>query len=524
LYLKGQMTTDKVEPQFDDIAVRNDRRARQLIQRAVAQWYDPLVKSGLHVPLYLAADIGVLLIIHEAHICSGEKVSMEYVDLLGRMLRDTSFQKCREIIASTEPAQQDEAIRTVIQIITHSVHGLGKGWEQPTKELRDQVNTQLNERLKQQDDIWLSPAELITIRAAAKMANGPALIDYPLLDMCLAEWPYASEHKLKTRRSPTQRIGFEDVSRRAGDIIGYTGVRPRLPTDNLIEILPSEWAMIKQNPMIGLDKIFNRNTLVHSKESPHDLIPELQVMVAFIIVTPPSLLIGKGPRSNRRLSASEVWRTADCRAKALTYKMIIDASKQVPFSIMHVHVGIYVVSLGSSLTPRATCFDLMEVCSGAESTWDIVRFDELVSHYFYYSDLREAKLTDGAKRGPWPELAADPFIFLTSASAAASTYTSVLAVILSPPGHWPDVLPTGIVPLRPVEIGRHAVMLVEADSAGDSDMYGYSSFNNLTDVAIGHVGQFVSGTDVEVRNAFLDILLGPQSSQVGSTKGRIEID
>ena len=519
---EGTMDIDPTS-QMEQMAARNDPWARQLASRTAAVWFKPLWEAGCHLPFYLVADLGVLLVRDVAQLAAGGAATPEYVTLLREMRADETFRQCAGIVMEAEPKRQDETIRTAVECMTARARGIVKDPNGPDADQRREVDARMAAGFRARDSGgWMMPTDLIRIRSASRLKGGPKLLDYQLLAECLAEWNRAAEHTLRTRRSPTRRVGVKDVSRRAGDIIGYTGVRPRLPTDDLIEILPSEWALMKENPSLGLDKIFNQTNLVHSKESPHDLVPRLHVLVAFIIDVDPAVFFEGKPRSREDLERLEARVMAACRAKALTYRMVLDAAQQVPFEIMTVHTAVYVVCFGNASTLTATCFDLKDYSAGLAPSRAIVRYDELVPYYFYYSHLRTAR---GHRRtGPWPELSDDPFIFLTSASAAVSTYTSVLTVICSEPGRWPRVFPAGTVPLRPVEVGRPTTLLVQASGTGENRTFDWCSFSNLTEAAIGHVAQFRHGMDLDVRNAFLDMLLGPvRSGLSASVAGRITV-
>jgi len=511
-------------PPMAHAAVCQDPWAARLAGRATQQWWEPLWWSGCCLPWHVAFDYGVLLVRPEAWLSPGGPVSAEYVDLLRQLVADERFRRCSDLVASAERSRQDETLLTAIRSMTRPAQGLVTDREPPAAALRRQIDQALAAGFRMRDQGgWLTAVDEIEIRAASWIEGGPRLLDYPLLDECLRDAAPVPRHALRTQRSPTRQIGIKEVSRRQGDIIGYTGVRPRLPTDDLTEILPSEWALVRRKEGLGLDKILNRTTLVHSKESPHDLVPRLHVLLAFIIDVDPSLYVADKAPMPEDLPLRERKARLRTAIKSVVYRMVRDAAEQVPFRRMAVHAAVYEVCFGSAFAARASCFDLREVSPEAQSADRLVRYDTLVPCYFYGSYLKSAR--GMARTGPWPELADNPYVFLMSASAAVRTYTSVLAVILSHPDRWPVVFPSGHIPLRPVEPGRPTALLVQPHAADALNTYGWCSFCNLRDAAIGHVSQFRNGTDVDVRNALLDMLLGPVRVDVAaSTAGRIEVD
>ena len=488
-------------------AVHPDGWTEQMILRARTRWHAPLAVQGWPLPPYLVGDLGQLLIRPEAQLAPAG-VPGAYLAMLREVVADERFWHCSRLIVAAERARQDEAVRTAIQSMTRPVRGWASRPRAGAADGQDWIGRRLSEAVGAGDGAsWIGPIDLIAVSAAARLPSGARLLDYRLLDECLSDWHRLPQHRLRCRRVPVRREGEKEVSRRAGDIVGYTGVRPRLPTDDWIDILQYEWGLVRSEPRVGLDKILNRQTLVYSKESPYDLLPQLQVLVMFLIDTDPSVLVAAPPKTPAALRQREAQVRRSSRAKALTYRMILDAAEQVPFEKMTVHVATYVLSFGGAARCRASCFDLRSVPARTDPVRQIVEYDALVPSYFTHSQLRAFR--PKPVPGPWPELSEDPYIFLGSAAAASSTYTAVLTVIFSHDQRWPGVFPSGQVPLRPVEVGRPTVLLADPDLAGEGRSCRWCTFANLSDAAIGHVAQFRSGSDLAVRDAFLEMLLGP---------------
>jgi hypothetical protein len=87
------------------------------------------------------------------------------------------------------------------------------------------------------------------------------------------------------------------------------------------------------------------------------------------------------------------------------------------------------------------------------------------------------------------------------------------------------VLPGSTVPLRPVEVGRPAALLIESSAGAPARRFGCRSFPSLTHAQIGHALPNIPGSDVEARNAFLTMLLGPRGTAPrGAVAGPIVLD
>jgi hypothetical protein len=501
-------------------AVRLDRMAEKLADRAYSAWYLPLCRERWHLPFYLVADLGVLLLRREADLTDFGKNDVGYVSLLREIAIDDHFKHCAKVVENAHLRLQDETIRTAIQAMTRQIRAalITEKIKPVVPKCLPLVNDQLRSAFNaKRHGGWIRPPDMIAIRAASRLSKGAMLLDHRLLDECLGDWSPVPYHPLKTRRIPTRIIGTRDVSRRQGNIVGFTGVRPRLPADPLVEVLPSEWALMRLDPKQGLDKILNRQALVYCKESPHDLIPKLRVLIAFIIEADAGQFSQRAVQSLPQFVNQARQLDSVVHAKALTYRMILDASEQVPFDIMTVHIAVYLMQFREGQRLAANCFDLQQIRPTEDPTAQLIDYDEFLPSYFYHSDFRSV---DGrVLRGPWPEMAENPYVFLAGASASVSTYTATLAVLFSQPGRWPAVLAGSAVQLRPVEVGRPTTLLVETTTANSHRIYGWRSFQSLAQASVGYTTPVHVSSDVDVRNAFLNMLLGPKGTMVSSLVG-----
>lgn len=483
--------------QLDSMATRDDRCwSGEMKSRAADDWHPLLQKEQCVLPQWLVADLGMLLIRPDATVRPGPSVSREYVTLLCHMSEDASFQQCSRILIAAGDEFRDQAMRTAIGSLARPVRGVEES------EVVSGLETWVNARLT---GSLLGALDLLRLRAAARLHNGARLVDRQLLDECRRVWPRVPEHPLQARAVPLKLLGAKGVSRRAGDIAGYTAVRPRLPTDPLAAVLPSDWALVKRNRYSGVDKILNRDTLVYERESPVDLVPRLRVLVAMLIDEGPPLSMDRPARDYDRFRQRDAHVPSVARSKALAYRMIADAAAQVPFDLMSVDVAAYVAGFSDDRPPSVTCLDLKEI--EVSEPRAAVRFDELAPFYFCHSHIQPMRAP--RPQGAWPDLSDDPYIFLNNASAAIGTYTAVLAVIFSQARRWNRVLPSRSVSLRPVEYRRNTVILVQPKMAGSTRQYQWSGYASLNDAAMGQGEQLSPGSDLDIRNAFLDMLLGP---------------
>jgi hypothetical protein len=489
------------------MATADDRCwSAELMSRAADDWHALLRREQCIVPQWLAADLGMLLIRPDATLRSAPAVGRDYVAVLDRMRYDASFQQCSRIVIGASKEFRDQAIRTAIAALARPVQGTDES--QVVAVLMDWVNGRKAGGL-------LASVDLVHVRAAARMRNGARALDHQLLAECIRPWPRVSEHPLQAKAVPLKLVGERAVSRRAGDIAGYTAVRPRLPTDALGAVLPSDWALVKRNRFSGVDKILNRDTLVYQRESPVDLVPRLRVLVAMLIDAGPPLALDRDAGGYQKFREAATHVPSQARSQALAYRMIVDAAGQVPFDKMSVDVAVYLgdarvwedpARFGSDHSGCATCFDLKEV--EVNEPHAAVCFDERAPFYFCYSQVQSLRWP--RPQGAWPDLSDDPWSFLTDASAAIATYTAVLAVIFSQPRRWNLALPSRLVPLRPVEYRRSSVILVEPRMDSATRRYRWRGYDNLNDASATRGGQLALGTDQDIRGAFLNMLLGPE--------------
>ena len=72
---------------------------------------------------------------------------------------------------------------------------------------------------------------------------------------------------------------------------------------------------------------------------------------------------------------------------------------------------------------------------------------------------------------------------------------------------------------------RPAVLLVQADTDGQARTFEFCTFATLAEATTGHVAPFSRGSDAEVRDAFLNMLLGPARADTRpATVGSIAMD
>ncbi len=485
-----------------------DPIAKTLHQRAERQWWIALRDRGWTMPKYFVFDLGVLLLRPQAALRLATPVST-YQEALAQLAQHPHFRSCAQIVQQAAVGLQDEAVVVGIQALTRQLRRTVVSIEPLSSaschasEVANLLGKSLVAALNGPSaENFVTPIDALAIKAASRISQGHRLLDYELIDECIREAPPLPEHVVRWRRIPTKIIGKRDLSRQPGDGGGYTGLRCRIPQDELHDILPSEWALFDFDEALGLDKLLNRRPLVPFKEAPHDFIPFLRVLIVFIIeeeIFPPS---------NQSRSGNPNWPpiqqpSKGGLSKALVYRMIYDLAHQVPEDEMLVDIGVFVRPYRRKVPSIFSCFRLFEVPKHQDRLHQCVYFDDLVPGYFLVNNLgtfQLGKVLGAAAPSP------DPYILLTTASSGAG-YAATFAVIITPQGNLLHLLPNFAVPLRPPEAGRNTVLVAEARSR---DYFGVASFRDFAQVQWLAGSALTDATEHDVRAALLNLVFGPQ--------------
>jgi hypothetical protein len=175
--------------------------------RAERAWWKPLTWQRWELPFFLVIDLGVLLLRRDANLVPPPGTTRDYVDLLRRIAREESFRQCATITESTAKERQDETVRVAIQAMTRRVRAeWAKRGDTATGPdhvmlVANALETSFDGRA---EDTWIGPFDLIAVRAASRLAQGPMLLHHPLLGECLRPWDSVPYHQLKSRRVRTR--------------------------------------------------------------------------------------------------------------------------------------------------------------------------------------------------------------------------------------------------------------------------------------------------------------------------------
>jgi len=487
-------------------AARKDVWAQVLLSRAVKGWYAPLWSVGWNLPFYLVMDLGMLLLKADTRLESGSHVTQDYVAMLREISNSRVFRQCASVISSADPLMCDEAVIAAIRCATRSAKRIVMTPANPTDEDCNRVNAAMSAGVSAGErDSWLTPIDLITVRAAARLPQGASLLDYQLLDECLSQWDGVTPHQPSASHLMSHTRGIMMGVRGEGHLSGYTGVRPRLPMENLTDIMPSEWGLLRRDKRLGFDKIVNRNTLVYSREGLRDRAPRARILLVFIVDSDP-MMYGTGmPATPAALAEREKRRSTACSAKALVYRMALDVAEQTPFELMSIHAAVCLLSTGSTVAPKVCAFDLAEL-SPDVCQWALTRYDELVDSFFCCDELAGRRM--GFSTNTLFSVCDDPFTLMNEAGARASDYTAVLYVLCADSHRWATLMSSGRTELRSASASRTPALLIETLGGERSRRCRWLSFRSITRAASGYMMAFRSGSDVSVRNQLLDMLLG----------------
>lgn len=493
-------------------ACRSDPIAGTLVDRAEREWCAPLAQCRWELPPYLVFDLGVLLLRPTAQIDPSATGPSGYAEALIRTSDHEYFRLCSQIIGRCRRDLQDGAIRVAIEAVTRQVRAalaqakVGRdGWYTP--EVVQLIGESLAGAIAAKEGyLWLSPIDLIAIRAAAETKDGHRLLDYELLDRCLESTEALPELRLRWRRVPTRVVGPKHISRQMGEVIGYTSFRSRLPGDELHEILPSEWALFRENEIAGLDKLLNRQALIYRRETPHDLIPKLRILVAFIVDAAVKASANSLQTLLQLLQLRELPPDPQREGKALVFRMIQDLVRQVPAENLEVEIGLYVRDFEQGRSLLASCFDLRELEKTAGRFDELLQFNNLVPRYFYPTHFASEPEHQSAlsSRG----LSDDPYVHLNTAAAATGTYAGTFAVMISCPGRWPAILPHSRVVVRAPEAARPGLLVVEVRG---SRSFALATFHDFLQVHGLSSHRLTPATETNVRTTFLSMVFGPHS-------------
>lgn len=508
------------------------------LQRARDDWCQPLQAANHWLPPALVADLGRILTRQETYPRQNANLPSAYVDWLCDVMGEPRFQLCSHLILDAAPDRQGEAVAAAVACIARSVDGLFMNADSLTAEQWTELTGRLTRSFADRNTgDWLAAGELIAVHAVAQYAHGAHLVDQSLYDHCLGHWGRAPLHRLTVPRTPLRRSGDDDLSHKPGDINALTGVRIRR-TEPLHHILAAEWALT-QHPKcarVGWERILNGKPLVYSRESPCEIIPRHQVLVLFILDLDSTIHTDGILPGLDHLPKREAQRWAASLPKALAYKMICDAAEQAPGDRMSVDVAIYVADFATEHDSLRKRFALADMAGPLDGEAGILRLDGLAP--FFFLSLNKVLGLPHAEADP--ALPDDPFALLSCAGMETSGYTSVLAVIHSLPGRWPRNFECAGAALRPVAPGQPAVLLVETaldeehGTAGrdrnvppaervpelppvgpaldeERRTFRFAKFLSLQDASLGHsaLQRERDTSQLDVRNAFLDMLLGP---------------
>ena len=488
---------------------KSDPIAATLRDRALRSWWEPLWAKNWHLPAFLVFDLGVLLLRPEALPASSGKEDSSYIAALSRLVGYERFLNCSRLIGQCARERQDGAIRVAIEAITRQIRAA-----LARERIRDEnkwntgllvglVGQLLGSVLDHADEIdWLTPVDLIAIWAACDRAFGERQLDYRLLDRCLSPWEDLPPHRLRWRRIPTRRIGPKDISRLPGETIGYTSLRSRLPGDEWHEVLPTEWAFFQESRALGLDKLLNRQPLVYRRETPHDLVPHLRLLLVAIV----EAWSTGGARSWQdvagMLAAPKEAMERHAEGKALLFRMLHDLAQQVPRDRMSVEIAVFVRCFERNHSLVVATFNLDELTGSSERFEQVLLFNELVPNYFYASCFSAGRRYRLAHVRP----SDDPYVFLNTAATSAS-YSAIFAVVICHSGRWTQILPRTAVQVRPPEAVRPAVLLVEV---GGRDFCGIATFRDFLQAQGISASSFCTGSALDARMALLAMIFGRQ--------------
>jgi hypothetical protein len=494
---------------------KSDPIAATLRDRAFRNWWEPLWAKNWHLPAFLVFDLGVLLLRPEALAASLGGREGPYVGALSRLVGHERFRNCSRLIGECARERQDGAIRVAIEAMTRQVRAaLAK------ERIRDEnkwntalciglVGQLLGSVLDHAEEVdWLTPVDLIAIWAACERAHGERQLDYRLLDRCLCPWEDLPPHRLRWRRIPTRRVGPKDISRLPGETVGYTSLRSRLPGDEWHEVLPTEWAFFQESRALGLDKLLNRQPLVYRRETPHDLVPHLRLLLVTIVEAWNS----GGARSwqdvAEMLAAPKEAIERHAEGKALLFRMLYDLAQQVPRDRMSVEIAVFVRCFERNHSLVVATFNLEELAGASERFEEVLRFNDLVPHYFYASCFSAGRRYGLAHlRG-----SDDPYVFLNTAATSAN-YSAIFAVVICHSGRWTRILPRTAVQVRPPEAVRPAVLLVEV---GGRDFCGIATFRDFLQAQGILASGFCTVSGLDARMALLAMIFGRQVRERGS--------
>jgi hypothetical protein len=492
-----------------EAVTRADPIAESLWDRAIRSWWEPLRAKNWHLPPFLVFDLGILLLRPEALVRSSSGETGLYAEALARVAGHERFRMCSRLIARCSRERQDGAIRVAIEAITRQVRAVlakEKMWEESKwnapacVRLVGQVLASVLERAE--DLAWLTEVDLLAVWAASERTHGERSLDYGLLDRCLCQSEELPRHRLCWRRIPTRRLGPKDISRLPGETVGYTSLRSRLPGDEWHEVLPTEWAFFQESELLGLDKLLNRQPLVYRRETPHDLVPHLRVLLVSIVDA-----WGGSAGTSWRDTANAVAyprQAIDLRheGKALLFRMVQDLAQQIPREHMVLEMAVFLRAFESNYSLVVSGFHLDELATSSDRFEQVLRFNEIVPNFFYSCNLANGRRY-GSTHVYLPE---DPYVLLNIAASSAN-YSGVFALVISYPGRWARILPRIPVQVRAPDAVRPALLLVETHGR---DSYGIAIFHDFAQAQVASAGKFSGASAFDARMTLLGMLLGPQ--------------
>lgn len=476
----------------------------------VTNWMGWLSSRRTPLPASFVASFGSLALMAQLSATHVRHLSALRAAVLRKVAESPEFVRCAHMIAQCPDRElRNEAIGVLLQILGRVLLPSGThreadddAWDNEARYVLDRRSARL-----------IDSVDMIRVRTSTRLKSGARLLDFELIDECLKRWDRMPERPLQSHSVPENFVGDKNVSRREGMIAGFTAVRPRLPTDNLTEILPSDWALVKKNRMVGFDKLLNRDTLVYSRESPIDRVPRPRVLLTMVIDVDTSLQGARFHTDFLSLTPRQMAISGTVRAKALAYRMVADCAEQAPFDIMNVQMAVYVKDSATSELLACAGFDLQ--AAQAEGHESVQCFDELVQNYFCHRPDRKTLLNK--------DLPDDPFT-LMGMSAGRTTYSAVLAVLFAERHRWENVLPDRLPNLRPMGFRRNTVLMVQSSSSGKSRSYQWRAFTRLSDSVSVAGASLESSTDLAPRRALLEMLLGTNRKPPRKVNSAIEME
>lgn len=352
------------------------------LRKVINDYYMPFIRSGWTVPLSFVLDISAMLLMGGVTYASRwtqaslppelKLLFQDYFRMLRKMRGNPVFQRVAELVRSAANDQRRDATICVFlrfllselshfpqimpfasrQLVFHSLrpqeqsidgisittaqgtiqnksfkfHSSDKALSEPMIGIVAQLLRTLTDYYWEHPlEEFISKEEMFMIDYAARSDSSLQRVDYHLLHRMLSGPEVAEPEVWPPMSTIVEEMTPTDSYQQDGRIGGYVDINLKKMSENMSEVLPSEFALA-DHPEVMFHKMLNEGALHYIREDIERVEPELRVLFYFVIDTG-RLMLQAPPKVHPRYPAGI---TPWVLGKSLFADMLRDLARYFP--------------------------------------------------------------------------------------------------------------------------------------------------------------------------------------------------